>query len=403
MRTPEYSHPTFRHFLQFHIGPFVLDNETREDHTVINIVKLMKRREFPFSNTCLGADVHLLNKNGHALAEGLTFMCTQGESSLHAVEFLSSKVLADFDNKHEYNYGPIIITSKHKPSELTKYYTGIVKDIFHGSIRKSIIADHVNIKTNWYGRVNAHEQKKYLDAIIAQLMSLDGVGSVLTPHLNTLRGEQILTDSARAASLAISLVILINPKASDRLIYTIGFACFVQHFGVLVNPDAEYYPGLIYDSTKVPSEIILAELGVTVSPRHKDSLSRLNIEPKDVLEIVHYTNQLPEDTDLFNIACIHCASIANQIVETYFTENTRIVEHGYSAIGTNPSFGSYKKLMARLDHKYNDTPFYRYHRDKISRFIKNADHYYKHHILSVTKIGGYVSEAEKKALESDMP
>ena len=56
--------------------------------------------------------------------------------------------------------------------------------------------------------------------------------------------------------------------------------------------------------------------------------------------------------------------------------------------------------MNKLDEIFSGTEFYRSHREKINRFLENADHYYKSHIWSRQGEGAFVSEFQLQALQA---
>ena len=234
---PTYTHPTFDHFLHFHLGPLAIAQET--DGTIwtgSRIRQALKKKGFPFDDTRLGADVHRLDE-GRGNNGNLMLMCTKGEPTLAALTFLADKRKADRENDRDRSYGPITITATDNLEDFTAYYDAAARDLFTSSVMQTLFADPTTMKTSWYGKVNSYDQKRYLEAIIDQLVHLQGISTLLASHLNTGRGAMILTDSTRSASLAISVMRTFNPHASDRVIYTIGFACFVQHFGALFNSE----------------------------------------------------------------------------------------------------------------------------------------------------------------------
>ena len=151
------------------------------------------------------------------------------------------------------------------------------------------------MKTSWYGQVNSHGQKKYLEAIINQLVHLPGISSLLASQLNTSRGAMILTDSTRSASLAISIMRSFNPHASDRVIYTAGFTCFVQHFGALFNSEQPYYPGKLYQGLDGALSAVFASLGL--SDDAKGTLTEIDVDLQEVFRILRRTSDSSEKQD----------------------------------------------------------------------------------------------------------
>ncbi|MFQ5569470.1 MAG: hypothetical protein ACE5G0_07330 [Rhodothermales bacterium] len=398
MKNPAYTHPTFNHFLHFHLGPFLFANDQVADKlTVSDIMRLLDKKGFPFKHTQLREDVFRRDDPSDQ-ENGLTLMCAKGEPIHTALQFLTSKMLTDRDINKDRDYGPIIIEATDKHDSFVAYYDHVVRDIFTSSVAQSLYTDPTTMKTSWYGQVNAHNQEKYLEKIVTQLVNLRGISTLFATHLNTRRGASILTDSARASSLAISLIRQINPYASDHVIYTLGFACFVQHFGALFNGEEEYYPGKIYKGPCKPTLEMLTNLGIT--PRNKNSLPDIEVNIQDVLHILRYTGHASEEKESRNMALVHCFSIVNYIVATYFTENRRVYKDKTFSLEPNPSFRSVSHTMDSLDATFKDVYFFQHHRDKIEAFITNADRYYAMHIRSKMNTGGFVSASERAAIQA---
>ncbi len=393
-----YTHPTLDHFLRFHLGPLSFDLEGSEvAWTSQRIMVALTKKGFPFSDTYLGADVHLLDKS-LVDANKLTLMCAEGEASHMGIAFLVGKVLTDRDNNRKRDYGPVTITSKDNHEACVAYYDNAVRSIFASSVVQTLFADPATMKTSWYGKVNSFDQKKYLEEIIDQLVSLQGISSLLASQLNTKRGASILIDGARSSSLAISLIRLLNQGASDRLIFTMGFVCFVQHFGALFNNEQSYYSGKIYRKPDEATLAILASLGI--NDDGEGLFSEIDVDLKEVLSILRYNPGSPEKKGSGPTALYSCFSVTNHIVATFFTEHKRVYEDGAYTFKRNPSFGHVERTMERLDEVFSDNLFYQFHREKIKRFIYNAGPYYRLHIRSKMVDGGFVSSTQIQAFQS---
>ncbi|QXD15838.1 hypothetical protein GQ464_002495 [Rhodocaloribacter litoris] len=397
---PVYTHPTFEHFLRFHLDTLDLGREEEAtDQVVARLMSHLKKKAFPLGRTTLAKDVHVLQ--GETGGEkGLKLVCTAGEATEKAFPFLIEKMVNDRRNDRCRHYGPIVIASEGEPREFLRYYDQAVRNVFMVHIARSIFFDPATMKTSWYGQVNSHLHKRYLEEIVNRIMTLEGISLFLTPHLMTPRGRMILTDSTRAASLAITLIQQIHPGASDQLIYTVGLACLVQHFGALFNDDEDYYPGKIYEGINDATVEVLAHLGILEGVQICEPLAELGIDAGELLELVRYRSGPPPGyPNRSNLARIYCIAISNQIVSAYFTEETRVIEDGEARLGHNPSFGSLTRTMERLDQSFGETFFYRFHREKIERFISNADRYYRLHTEDRIRQGQYVSAVEYEALE----
>lgn len=390
-----FSHPTFDHFLQFHLGHANLNLEGSTAGLPPDIIEHLNEHDFPTRDTYLEEDVRVLDSEDPD--SPLSLLCVKGASALKAIPFLYGKVLADYANMRPRRYGPIVLTAPKDGSRLSRYYDDTVSRVFQGSVLRALYADPATMKISWYGRVNAHDQQQYLGGIIKLLMSLPGVSHFLTPHLHTQRGEQILCDSARSASLALSLMQQINPKASEGLKYTMAFACFVQHLGTLVNEKEDYYPGKLFDTPNETTLKVLEELGIDQTPAGIKKLAKLGINQTDVLHIIKYRHAPPGHGGA-HLARIYCIAIANLMASTYFTERTRILYKGEYRLMQNPFFGDMKLSIKHLDETFGEVMFYRIHRDKIARFLANSDRFYRFHTQMQMRMGAYVSEISKKAL-----
>lgn len=405
MNTTVYTHPTLEHFLRFHLGSHALMMEASDPQDMLQYyLRLLNQQEFPFENINLGENVYRYEYGppAHPPANGTTapkLMCTAGESSLQALTFLIEKVLVDQRNDRKRKYGPIVLVATRQPRAFVDYYDRVVQKVFKESVTKSLYADPATMKTSWYGQVNAHLQKKYLDDVIRQLMTHEGISKLLTAHLGTEKGELILGDSMRAASLAISLMQQVNRMASDRLMYTLALACTVQHFGCLVSEEEAYYPGKRFAGTNDETIEVLSEFGILSEEAEDHPFVSLGIDPGEVLEVVRYRSGPPPDATGKNLPLIYSVAIANLIVATYFTEETRIYEGGELIPEYNPTFGNVDRTMAVLDESFDDAYFYLYHRSKIESFIRNADRYYRMHMEHQLRDGKYVSEVQRQALE----
>ncbi len=396
---PEYVHPTFEHFLRFHIEApdFGRDDEGVEQ-VVAWIMAMLKKQGFPFATTLLSKDVHVLQSDGPE-ERGLKLVCAAGEATEKAIPFLIEKMVNDKRHDRKRHYGPIAIISKGDPHEFLQFYDRAVRNVFMHNIARSMYFDPATMKTSWYGQVNSHLHKRYLDEIVQRMMQLEGISLFLTPHLMTPRGKMILTDSARAASLAITLIRQVHPGASDDLLYTIGLACLVQHFGVMFDETKDYYPGKIFEDRNEKTVEVLAELGIVAGQELCAPLAELGLNATEVLDLVRYRSGPPASGQDHNLALIYCIAISNVIVATYFTEETRVWVDGEATLGHNPAFGSIKRTMKELDARFSEAFFYRFHREKIERFIVNADRYYRLHTESRLRQGQYVSSAQLEALQ----
>ena len=391
---PTFTHPTFDQFLQFHLGPYAFsDDPEEEEWTVSRVIKVLKTKGFPLEHTRLGADVHLLDED---IGNGLRLLCTKGELASRVIAFLAGKTLADRDNNHNRKYGPLVMASTDNHEDFVAYYDYAVRDIFRSSVTRTLFSNSATLKTSWYGRVNGYDQRKYLEEIINQLVCLRGF-SALVSNLQSQRGAMILTDAAQSASLAITLMGLINRHVSDQKIYTVSFACFVQHFGVLFS-EQKYYPGKIYDPLDEDTLKVLAFLGI--SKDHTNTLSGIDVDNQEVLRILRYNSNSVNKkgdapTDLY-----HYFSLANHFVALYFTKHRRVHKNGAYTFEENPSFESSMGTMNKLDEIFSGTEFYRLHREKIYGFLENADRYYKSHLWSRHLQGAFVSESQLQALQA---
>ena len=393
-----YTHPTLEHFLRFHLGPLSFDLKGGEvAWTSQRIMVALMKKGFPFPDTCLGADVHLLVESA-VDANKLTLMCAEGEASATGITFLVDKTLTDHENNRKRAYGPVTITSTDNHEACVAYYDNAVRSIFASSVVQTLFADPATMKTSWYGKVNSFDQKKYLGEIINQLVALKGISTLLASQLNTSRGASILIDGARSASLAISLVRLLNPEASDRLIFTIGFVCFVQHFGVLFNREQAYHSGKIYRKQDESTLAILASLGI--NDGGEGLLPDIDVDLEEVLRILRYNPESPEKQGSDPTVLYNCFSVTNHIVATFFTEHKRVYEDGEYIFKLNPSYGHVERTMEMLNEVFSDNSFYQFHREKIKRFIYNADRYYRLHIRSKMVDGGFVSGTQIQAFQS---
>ncbi len=391
---PTFTHPTFDQFLLFHLGPYAFSDDREEGKwTVALIIEALKTKGFSLEHTALGADVHLLDED---IGNRIRLLCTKGEPASTAIAFLAGKMLKDRENNQNRRYGPLVIASMDNHEDFVAYYDYAVRDIFRSSVNRTLFADSATRKTSWYGRVNGYDQRRYLEEIINQLVCLRGF-STLVSNLQSQRGAMILTDAAHSASLAITLMGLINRHVSDQKIYTVAFACFVQHFGVLFS-EQKFYPGKIYDPLDEDTLKVLAFLGI--SEDHENTLSAIEVDIQEVLRILRYNSKSANKygdapTDLY-----HYFSVANHFVALYFTKNLRVHKNGVYTFERNPSFESSIDTMNKLDEIFSSTPFYRLHRKKIYRFLENADHYYKSHIWSKQSDGAFVSELELRAFQA---
>lgn len=390
-----YTHPTLSHFAIIHFGSFDLKNADDEISSSNALVRRLAGQGFPFDSTQMGADAYLteVDDNGE---EKQILMVGKGESTKKALDFLFDKMLKDYENRRPREYGPIVIAPNGKEDRLLTYYDRAVRSVFSQFVSRTLFADAATMKTSWYGQVNSHGQKKYLEEVITQIMGLKGISTFLTNQFNTRRGEMILTDSARTASLAISLTRQINRNASDRMVYTMGFSCFVQHFGALCNPEEDYYSGVINTSSTEATLDILQRLGIRED--NPNILAHLNIVSKDVLDLIRERTSGEEQAHPKNQALVNIMSISNMIVSTFFTEQIGKRTNGHYTLSRNPFYGSFDKTMDALDFRFGDLVFYKYHRSKIESYIQNADRHYRLHIRAQVERGAYVSGVEKEAL-----
>ena len=398
MKAPlAYTHPTLDDFLQFHLGPLAFAQKNADEAwSGRRVLEALDRKGFPFDHTCLGADVHRLEQD-KLKSKNPTLMCSKGEPTLIALSFLADKRQTDRDNNHDRTYGPITIAATDNPEAVAAYYDAAVRNLFTSSVVQTLFADTTTMKISWYGQVNSYDQKQYLEAIINQLVHLQGISKLLASQLNTSRGATILTDSTRAASLAISVMRTLNPYASDRVIFTIGFACFVQHFGALFNNEQPFYPGKLYQGLDEATLAVFASLGL--SEHQKSTLPDIDVDIQEVFHILRRAPDFTDKPDQRPSALYYCFWITNYLVATYFTEHTWVYEDDAYSSKRNPAYINADRTMHRLDTLFSDTAFFRFHRKKIERFIKNADRYYRLHMISRLGEGGYVSQTQLKALE----
>ena len=394
---PTYTHPTLDHFLHFHLGPLTFARKSEDEAwTGARVLEALMNKGFPFEDTCLGADVHRLENNARK-NNNPPLMCAGGESTTVALSFLADKKQADHENDRDRSYGPITITATNNPEEVAAYYDTAVRDLFTSSVMQTLFADATTMKTSWYGQVNSHDQKRYLEAIINQLVQLQGISRLLASQLNTGRGAMILTDSTRSASLAISVMRTLNPHASDRLIYTVGFACFVQHFGALFNSEQPYYPGKLYQGLDEALVAVFASLGL--SEHNASTLSEIDVDIEEVFRILRGNPDASVTREGRPSALYYCFWITNHLIATYFTEHTWHYEGDTYSSKRNPAYVNVNRTMNRLDTLYANAAFFRFHRKKIERFINNADRYYRLHMMSRLDEGEYISKTQLKALE----
>lgn len=389
-----YTHPTFEHFLHFHLGLFGFGPEgDGEALSGAKIVKILERKHFPFAYTRLGADVHRTEHGEKSNKQQL--MCAKGESTAAAIAFVGDQKKADTENNRERTYGPIVIEVTDEQEEVMAYYDKASRAIFSDSVSRTLFADPTTVKTSWYGQVNSFSQKKYLENIINQIVHLKGISTLLASHINTERGAMVLTDGARAGSLAIALMRLINPNASDRIMYTIGFTCFVQHFGALFDKEQAYYSGKLYEGPDKATLEILDTLGIHEGNRK--ALPEIDIDLKEVFRLLRCNDKTVDRLDSSSRALHTLFSIINYIVAFYFTEHI-IASDGSST--RNPCFGNVDHTMTRLEQVFGEHSFYRFHREKIGRYIQNADRYYRLHVWSSIDQGRRVSAVQMEALRT---
>ncbi len=81
----------------------------------------LAKKGFPFPDTCLGAEVHILDQSVID-ANKLTLMCAGGEDSHTGIAFLVGKLLTDRDNNRKRGYGPVTITSTDNHEACVAYY-----------------------------------------------------------------------------------------------------------------------------------------------------------------------------------------------------------------------------------------------------------------------------------------
>lgn len=357
----------------------------------------MRDKGFALEETCLDKNVYVLN-----IAElgdkGIKLICTKGEGSSKAIEFLVEKLITDHQNDRSRQYGPIVITSNGKHKKLLAYYDTAVQSVFRQSISESLYLDPATMKTSWYGEVNAHQQKRILNDIISQLMSTPGISIYLTPHLMTKKGRSILADSARAASLAISLLLQVHRRASDKVIHTLGTACILQHLGPMLDDNDNFYPGKVYDTPNTKTILAMEKMGLIGKNVANSGFERFGVDMSEVADLVRFRGRPPKEGKGNNIALIYCISIANLMVSSYFTEESQVWENGEPVTGYNTSFGNIYRTMSRLDAAFGEAYFYYFNRDKFKTFIVNADRYYRLHTEHLLREGKYVSKVQKKAL-----
>ncbi len=390
-----FTHPTFEQFLLFHLGPYAFTDEYQEELWTANrVVDALRQKGFPFDHTRIGANVHLMNESLGKKAP--TLLCAKGESTAPAIAFLAGKTLTDRENNWERAYGPVVIASTHYHDDFVTYYDAAVRDVFKSSIIRTLFADPATLKTSWYGRVNGYAIRKYLEDILDQLVQLHGL-STLVSHLNSQNGAMVLTDSARSASLAITLIGLLSPNVPDQIVYTVGFACFVQHFGVLFK-EIDHYPGKIYDPSDEETVKALAFLGV--SEFRGDTLSHLGIDCDQVLRILRYDSNAAPGIGNAPTSLYPYFSLANHLAALYFTRERRVYNDGVYTVEENPCFGNCLDTMKELDKIFATTKFYPHHRDKIYYFLENAKRYFKSNVWSRVSQGAYVSAFQRQQAAS---
>ena len=159
---PTYTHPTFDHFLHFHLGSLAFEQENDDKKwTGAHVLQALKQKGFPFDYTRLGADVHRLNDG----ARNPQLMCAEGEPTLAALTFLADKRQTDREHDRDRTYGPITITATDNLEAFAAYYDAAVRDFFTSSVARTLFTDPTTMKTSWYGKVNSYGQKRYLEAI----------------------------------------------------------------------------------------------------------------------------------------------------------------------------------------------------------------------------------------------
>ncbi len=395
--TPVYKHPTFEHFLRFHVDDFtfIYEEESRE-HAVKRHLFALTRKGFPLENTRLDQDVYVLDESSDG-AKGLSLVCTKGEMATIAMPFLIEKMVTDYQNGRSRQYGPIVLGYQGDPKFFLHYYDAAVQRVFLQSARRSIYFEPVTKRTSWYGEVNAHDQRRFLDAATEALAKFEGISLLLTPHLMTEKGEQVLADSAHAASLAVTLLQHIHPGVSDHKVYTIALAGLVQHFGALFNEAEDYYPGKLYDTPNAGAVEVLEEMGFGEAEGGQNPLAYLGVHPKDVLDVVYHRSGPMPGSARENIVLIHCLALSNHIVSAFFTERTRVEGDDGPVLGHNPAFGSVPRTLEHLREVFGESFFFRFHQAKIERFIRNADQYFRMHVDTRLRNRQHVSSTEREA------
>lgn len=397
-----YVHPTFDHFLAIHLGAPVFSEDSDEQQDIPStdqLIARLKQNGFPFDDTEIGEEVYLLEDKERHKGK---MMLAEGEPIQNAVAYLYDKMVRDHADQESKGYGPIVIKPKKSADSLIQFYDEVIRKVFVNSVSDSLFSDATMVKIAWYGQVNDYSPRDHLDAIIKQIMSLYGISRFLTSHFNTHRGEMILVDCARSASLAITLLNQLSKKATEEMIKTLGFSGFVQHFGTLCNLNQDYFPGLVDDSLNEATVDIMGQLGIGEDHADQHSLSQLGIKPTNVIDLIRHRNRIPSNGGGRNMALHQCLCIANQIVSTFFTERIGVNTNGTYALELNPCYGNFGRAMAELDKLFDDRPFYRFHRQNIEAFIRNADRYFRLHVTMQRERGGFISETEMQAYKMEV-
>ncbi len=396
--TPLYTHPSFDHFLRFHIDDFtIIYEEERRENAVRRHLFALDRKGFPLKKTHLDQEVYVLEEESSD-GRGIKLVCAKGEKALVAMPFLIEKMVADHQNGRSRKYGPIVLGYQGDSKFFMRYYDAAVQRVFLQNARRSIYVEPATKRTSWYSEVNGHDQRRFLDTATEALVKFEGISLFLTPHLMTKKGAWVLADSTHAASLAITLLQHLHPDVSEQKVYTIALAGILQHFGALFDDEDDYYPGKLYDTPNGAAVEVLEQMGFGDAEGEQNPLAYLGVRPKDVLEVVRHRSGPLSSSPKENLVLIHCLALANHIVSAFFTAQTRIEGREGAELAHNPAFGSVPRTMARLEKAFRENFFFRFHRAKIARFIRNADRYFRMHVDARLEKSEYVSKTEREAL-----
>lgn len=390
-----YVHPSFEHFLLINLNENSLADIINHTDSE-GVIKSLRERGFPFASTCIGQDVRILKSR--AYSGPISLISRLSEPTEQVIRFLYDHVARDHDYDLPKRYGPFVVESEEDQSSLVAYYDKTIRRIFFAQVVHALYSDPVTLMTAWYSRVNAHHQKHYLEAIVNQVMSLPGISTIFTFQFNTRRGGIILRDSVRAACIGISLLRQLQPGAPQSLVNTLGFACFVQHFGALCNYNKEYHTGLITSEANQETLQMLSRLGISKEERDQRTLDQIGVRAQDVAELIRARNSSATERPGFLLG--ECMSVANFIVSTYFADKVGESQNGRAKSEPNPLYRDFSGTCVRLDQTFGKSPFYKKNALKIKQFFLNADRHFKLNIGDRMSRDGYVSATEMQAMSN---